>query len=101
MVDVREAMESDYVTVNLVREAKEKTMIVISGGQYEETDYGRKISIDVQIEGRPKTWRPNKISVENISKAYGMNSEAWVGKSISLEIMKIQGKECVIARPKE
>ena len=97
MVDVREAMESDYVTVELVRNLTDKVLTVISGGNYEETDYGKKLSIPVQIEGRPKTWRPNRMSVEALSRDYGMNSDSWIGKHIKLELQKVQGKDCVIA----
>ena len=104
MVDVTKAMESDFLTVETVKSLEKLQAVILSEGSYEKTDYGEKLSLMVQIEkNREKIWRPNKSSVENLASSWGRDSKLWVGKTANLNIVKIQGKECIlaIAKPDE
>ena len=100
MVDATQAMESEYVTVDVVRNLTKKQLVITGEGSYEETDWGAKLTLPVQLEGgRDKKYRPNKDSAKNLAALYGRNSKNWLGKIIALSTIIIMGKECVIAVP--
>ena len=98
MVDSREAMESEYICVELVRSSSTKKAVVIDPGTYENSDFGRKLTLGVNIDGKIKRYRPNKESVKNL-QVLGSDTLNWVAKIIELRIEKRSGKEAVIAIP--
>ena len=98
MVDTKQALESEFVTVELVRESATKKLVVYDPGSYENTDYGDKLTLGVNIDGKKKKWRPNKDSITAL-QAYGADTVNWVGKLIALKIEKRNGKDCVIGYP--
>jgi hypothetical protein len=103
MVDVSKAMESSYITVDLVRESPTKKCIILNEGEYVEAEYqGKKYTkfeFDVEIDKKRKKWSPNKDTVKNISEEYGRDSSNWIGKIIKLSIGKIAGKDTVNGMP--
>jgi hypothetical protein len=103
MVDVTRAMESSYVTVDLVRESPTKKCVILTEGDYVDAEYQgkkyQKFEITVEIDGKTKSWSPNKDTVKNIFEEYGRNSKAWIGKIIKLSIGKIAGKDTVNGLP--
>ena len=105
MVDTTRAMESSYVTVDLIRESPTKKCVIIDGGEYVEAEYNGKkydkFQLTIELDGKRKSWSPNKDSVKNIAEVYGRDSNAWVGKIIKLRIMKILGKDVVSGSPIE
>lgn len=101
MVDVTEAMESSYLTADLVDASPTKQIFVIDAGSYEETEYGRRLSLKVEIDGKEKTWRPNRDSCANLAGAWGRDTKAWLGKPIDLSVIQVRGKASVVARAGE
>ena len=100
MVDASESCESQYVTVDLVRESKSKLLEIKDAGEYQETDYGRKLTFMVEIEGKKKIWRPNRDTCCNLKSKFGAETSKWNGAEINLQIIKVQGKDSVIGLPK-
>lgn len=99
MVDVTQAMEGKYINADIVRESPTRRCVIIDEGRYEEGDYGAKLHLTVEIDGKQKTWSPNKDSVKNIAEEYGRDSRKWVGKIIKLSIGKVNGKDTVNGMP--
>lgn len=103
MVDVTEAMESDYLNVDMVRDNNINKCVIIDEGVYEDAEYKgkkyKKFNITVEANRRLKIWSPNKDSVKNISREYGINSKDWIGRPIALRIMKNNGKDVINGFP--
>lgn len=100
MVDSTEATQSEFVSVDLVSQSPTKRCVVVDPGSYEESDYGRRLTIKVNIDGTVKRWRPNKESVINM-QALGKDTMDWVGKMVNFEIGLRSGKQAVIGKPAE
>jgi len=100
MVDISEAMEGEFVGVDMVKASLSKKMIVLDPGSYEEADYGkekvRRLTIGVNLDGKLKRYRPNKESLDNL-KQLGKDTISWVGKVIEAKVEKRSGREAVIA----
>lgn len=103
MVDVTKAMESGYVTVDLVRESPTKKCVILDEGKYEETEYKgqkyEKFSLLVELDHKRKMWSPNKDTIKNISEEYGRDSIKWIGQIIKLSVGKTNGKDTVNGMP--
>ncbi len=101
MVSTDEALESKYVTADLVKNSESKKLVTTDEGKYEDVTYNNetstRLTIPVEVDGKAKIWRPNRDSVKNMSEAHGKDTKEWVGKPTSLRIMTIQGKDLVIA----
>ena len=70
MVDTTKASESTYMTTDTVRESPTKKAAFIDEGEYTQQEYKGKVyekfEITVQIDGKTKTYAPNKDTVKNI-----------------------------------
>ena len=101
MVDAQQAAESDYLNADIVRESKGKKAVIINAGSYEDVTFNnetkRRLTLDVMIDDKVKQWRPNRSSVANIINEFGKDTERWVDKVINLQVIKIQGKDSVLA----
>ena len=99
MADISEALESNFLSVDVVKNSTTKKCVVVDPGSYEDDDFGnRKLSVKVNIDGKVKKWRPNISTVENL-RVFGMDTTAWMGKVIDLSVDKQGGRELVIGRP--
>jgi len=98
MVDSTDAMESRYLTADLVRESPTKIISFLDEGLYEETDYGKKLTLLVEIDGKQKIYRPNRDSVSNF-QVFGKDTMGWLGKQAKLQLIKIQGKDSILGLP--
>lgn len=103
MVDISDAISNDFVTVDLIKTSKIKTIIPVAEGNYEMVEYNqekkRKLRIPVQHSGINKTWQPNTDSLRNIGNAYGYDTKKWIGRKIMLNISIMRGREILIASP--
>ena len=103
MVDVTQAMESDFVNVDLIRESPTKMATILNEGEYQDAEYqGKKytkFNIEIEIDFKRKIWSPNKDSVKNISDVYGKDSKNWVGKQVVFRVIKQNGKDSVTGLP--
>jgi hypothetical protein len=100
MVSARQATESEFLNVDIVRNAIRKEGVIIGAGSYQKTDYGEKLTIPLNIDGKEKTWRLNRDNAKTLASAYGDDTTGWVGKTVDLKIISIQGKESILATPK-
>ena len=102
MVDSREALESEFVSVDLVKQSMTKKMVITDPGRYEDAEYQgekqKRLTLGVNIDGKLKRWRPNRESVENM-QVIGADTMSWIGKLVDLAVEKRAGRETVIARP--
>lgn len=99
MVDATKACESAYVDVNLVQNSKAKRVVILNGGAYVEGKFGEKLEIGVEMDGKQKTWSPNRDCATSLKLAYGEDTNRWVGKVVSLELMMKNGKLAIVALP--
>jgi len=98
MVDSTQATESEFVTAELVENSMTKTCVVVDPGSYEETDFGTRLTIKVNLDGKIKRYRPNKESALNL-QALGKDTVDWVGKKVFFDTALRSGKKAVIATP--
>lgn len=98
MVNTQEALESNFVTTELVKFSPSKKLVILDEGRYDETDFGRRLTLSVEIDGKKKQWRPNKDSIKNL-QAFGLDTKNWLGKSVRLQNAFFKGKEIVIGTP--
>ena len=96
-MDATQYGESNYVTAELVKASPTKKAIIMADSKSEETDFGTKLRIPVDIDNKPKTYSPNKDSVKNIIRSLGAETKAWVGKTLSFSVISVMGKDSVIA----
>lgn len=100
MVDVSEALESKYLTAQLVKESPTKVATIVSDGCYEITDIdNRRFTITVKMDEKEKIWQPNPSSVENMAELWGKESKKWFSKKVRLQCINISGKDCVLGLP--
>ena len=103
MVDTTAALESPYITAELVKKSTSKKLVVLGEGNYEEVTFdgetSNRLTLPVEIDGKKKVWRPNKDSITNMNEKFGTNTASWVGKVAKLQTTRIQGKDMVIAIP--
>jgi len=96
MVDTGKALESEYVTAELVMNSPTKKAVFIDEGKYEQSDYGEKLTLHIGIDGKTKIYRPSKDTVHNLRAAYGVDSAQWVGKFVIFRIVRYKGKDVVL-----
>lgn len=98
MVDSTEATQSEFVTVDLVESSPTKKCVVVDPGSYEESNYGKRLTVKVNIDGQIKRWRPNKETVINM-QTLGIDTTTWMSKLVNLNVEIRQGKKAVIGKP--
>jgi hypothetical protein len=96
MVKAIEATEGKFINAEMVEKSIKKSLVITGAGDYEKTDYGMKLSLPVEIDGKQKTWCPNIDSSKNLVAALGEDTINWVGKPIKLAVMNALGKKTVI-----
>ena len=68
MVDIKKALESEYLTIDYIKSSENKQMVILDGGDYLKGDFGEKLTIKVNLNNEIKIWNPNKESVKNLRK---------------------------------
>lgn len=91
------------MTVDTVRESPTKKIVFIDEGEYTQQEYKgkayEKFEITIQIDGKTKTYAPNKDSVKNLQAEWGKDSKNWIGKVAKISIGKYNGKDILISLP--
>ena len=99
MVDANEFIGNN-VTQQLVKESPTKRLVFLSAGAGKEMqDHKVKLNMLVEIDGKQKNYIPNVTTMKNCIAAWGSDTARWVGKSLSLEIGTVNGKEAIIGKP--
>lgn len=99
-MDTKEFSESTYVNVELVRNSPTKRCIIKTDAKAEDVTFdgqtSKRITLEVELDGKIKGYSPNRTSLKNIQDGYGFESKKWVGKALHLNVVKMP-KECVLA----
>ena len=98
-MDVTEFLESEYITADVVSNAKKKTAVILTAGTREETKFGQRFTIAVVIDGKVKKYQPRKDSLQALNDAWGKISDTWVNSVIEFSVKTEDGKSFVVARP--
>lgn len=102
MVDATKACESAYMDVELVQNSKTKKAVIINGGQYVTGQYGERLQIEIEIDGKNKKWSPNRSCCQILNDTWGKSTDGWVGKVISLQLeMNKQNKLAIVCIPQK
>lgn len=60
------------------------------------------LEMTVEVNGNKKTYSPNGTSVALLNKAWGKNTEKWVGKQAIVTLIPASnGKDMIVAKPRE
>lgn len=98
-MDTTEFSEGAFISPDVVKNSPTKYLVITGEGTAEDTDWGKKLSLPVQIDQRSKTWRPTIDSVKNLQQVLGKDSKLWLGKPIRLMVITAKGKEVVLGVP--
>jgi len=99
-MEINELIEGKFVNVEFVKKSKSKYAVMITEGIIEEhPKFGKKLVVDVEIDGKIKKWSMNRPTMTNLAEAWGNNSERWVGHPIQLLLTKIEGKDVIVGIP--
>jgi len=99
MVNTKLYTEGEIVNVEMVANSPTKKLVILGEGEIKQYTYREgtaeeetktELRIPVSIDGKQKTWRPNKQTVSTLNDAFGEDTAAWVNKIVSLEV-KTQG----------
>lgn len=99
MPNVKKIMESEYITIDLIKESPTKRGVIIEAGELVKEEDKIKLIVLVDIDKQRKKYCPNKTSMRKISKVYGEQSEDWVGMIFDFSIETLKGKEAIICNP--
>lgn len=99
MVDVSKLLESEFVTVQFVKDSRNKKGVILSGGQADTFKDKTGLKVMVEIDGKKKFWKMNKTSLTNFANEYGNESELYIGKRVEFTIGTVNNQEAVIGKP--
>lgn len=107
MPDVSELNEF-IVAGSDIKDGEEMT--ILNEGEFVTFNAGKeneRKSLQVKVktpEGMTKKWTVNKTSLIELQGAWGRDSKAWIGKIVSVEVVKVNTpagpKKTIIAHPK-
>lgn len=87
MVDTQEAKQSEYINAETVENSETKKFVVLGEGEYEETKFGDRLTVPVEMDGKRKKWRPNKASTKEVDKQLNVsNTKDWVEAIVSVAV---------------
>lgn len=95
-MDIGKYAESEFVTVQLVKESNTKKLVILDQGSEQAFENKVGLVFLVNIDGKTKKWKPNKLTLSNLIKSLTTNSDAWVGKTVDLRIEFVKGKDSVV-----
>lgn len=100
MPNVKELLESEYVTMDFLQSSPSKKATIISGGIVNPSPEGvNRLTLMVEIDSRHKKYTPNKTTLRVFVKAWGEDSDNWVGKVITLSTSKVNNKDAILGNP--
>ena len=99
MVDITKATESPYLTVDFIKKSTTKKAVIIDGGNYEDGDFGKKLTMRVSMDKKEKIWNPNRESANNMMMAWGKETNDYIEKIIILSLKEENKKTLIIATP--
>jgi len=102
MADMKEYAESEFVTVEFVKNLKSNVGRILDPGTATLNDKGQKrMQFRVHVGGKEKKYSPNKSTVELWGERLGWDSNNYVGRLIEFELFEYKGKDAIMAVPKK
>jgi len=100
-MDTKGLEGSDSISIGLVKDSPTKKLVILSAGTMvlDTKENKQKFQCLVEMDGRSKMYRPNKTTIKKLQEKYGFDSNAWVGKALSLEQGQVNGKDAIIGTP--
>ena len=100
MVEIDELIGSEYINVDVVKNAKDKRIVIVDEGEIGETKWGNtKLKLTVQMDTQTKSWMLNQETLKNLREQYGNDTKHWVGKMVMLSTAEKNGKRYVVGFP--
>lgn len=101
--DTSRYTERPYLTIDFVRTSPTKRAVIVARNKDKPVTFDgeetKKLSLQIEIDGKSKEYTPNCESMINFQNAWGMGSNGWIGKMINLNIQRLKGKEYISAVP--
>lgn len=102
MVDISKCIESDYLTIDMVKNSSTKRIVMIGEGQLKINDYGNlRLELPIEIDKIAVKYTPNKQSLINFSRVWGKETKNFIGKIAEVSTKIKQNRELIIAKPIE
>jgi ribosomal protein L21E len=99
MVDTTEFEQGKYLNAELAETSPSKKVYIKSDATIVDGKYGRKLEVQVELDGMTKTWNPNIDQVKELNKAFGKDSKLWVGRWVELKVFKVGDKKQISICP--
>ena len=101
-MDTTKYAEGQFINPELVKASPTKKIYVSGDAKEEENKFGNlSLVLPVELDGKAKTWTLRMDHVKALQEAYGKDSRQWVGQTIGLSVVKVNGKEQLIAIPQK
>lgn len=86
MLEKAEKIENDWLTPELVKAAKNKTVEITNVllPEIVETNFGKKLRVSVKFNGENYTWTMNNTTKDDLIDQFGADETKWQGKTTSL-----------------
>lgn len=105
MVDIKQALESDFITVEDIKLSPSKIIVIIGEGDYKQVSFNgeksKRLVIPVSLDQKQKYWRPNRASLKATAAELGDNTKAWIGHKLTAQIIFFRGREGVLFSPEK
>jgi len=98
-MDVRHLLESDFVSVQMIKDSSSKKGIILSPGTEEQFKESKNLKLLIEIDGKKKFWKVNKTSLKLLVLQFGAESDKYVGIPVDFEIQIVNGRESVVGKP--
>lgn len=99
-MDTKQLTESENISVKTVTDSPTKKLVILSGGAMVLDMEGKqRFQLLVEMDGTRKMWKPNKTTLKNLQTKHGLESQAWVGKTLNLSIGMVKDKTAIIGTP--
>jgi len=80
----------DYVKVESTKDGDIAVIVSECKEEYNESLKKNIKNMQVEIDGKEKTYSPNNVAGQALQNAFGLDTKDWIGQKF--EIMHIQGK---------
>lgn len=98
-MDMKKYEEGEHLSADMVDKSPSKTLIFLNSGEEKSTEYGNRVQFLIEIDLKKKLYKPNRKSVGALNKAWGTDSNLWVGKRAQVHVEVINNKRSIIATP--
>jgi len=103
-MDTKAFGESAYITPDLVKQSATKKVYICGTAKIVQGKYGDKLELPVELDSIAKIWGLNRSIVKALhefgqGKANPTDDKHWVGKWVSLSVIRDGEKELVVATP--